>query len=168
MIFNGHWRFLLLGCILAFTACVKHCDKSLLLGEEVQIPIAFVGFTLNEIDNIHVCRIDLSDSLLRDTFAMRNILWTQKAKTSNQNITDRAPAKKGIKQYGDYESYFDHCLLVFDWASGKDTLYDLQIKKSKANVKGCHSSDPNIQIDKVSFVHNGRLVSRNESIQIVK
>jgi hypothetical protein len=41
---------------LAFVGCIKPCTKELRIGEIVQIPIQFNGFTSSEIDNIRVYR----------------------------------------------------------------------------------------------------------------
>ena len=54
------------------------------------------------------------------------------------------------------------------WYSGKDSLLNIEIKKSKEIIKGCHENAPNVKIDKLSFVHKGKTISKGESIQINK
>ena len=159
-------KYFLSSILIFFSACIKPCDEALIIGEEVQIPIEFVGFSLNEINGISVCRIDKVSPAQRDSFMMRDILWANEARTNNEIITDRVPTYKVTKKYGDYESYFDNCILIFDWQMGSDTLFDFQIKKSRRQIKGCHKNDPNVQIDKLNFVHVGESISKNQSIRI--
>lgn len=150
---------------LAFNGCKKPCEKSLRLGEIVQIPIEFKGFSISEIDNILVYRIDNSNPSLVDTFTIRSILWANMARSTSEIITDR---EQGQNQFGKYESYFDNCTLIFDWYSGKDTLSNFEVKKSKENIEGCHENDPNVKIDILSFVHKGNTIFKGESISIDK
>jgi hypothetical protein len=44
--------------IISLSACRKYCDQSLLIGEIVQIPVEFVGFSSNEVNNITVYKIN--------------------------------------------------------------------------------------------------------------
>ena len=75
--------------IIAINGCEKSCDESLRLGEIVQIPIQFNGFSNSEIDNILVYRIDNANTSPVDTFLLRDILWANKARSANEIITDR-------------------------------------------------------------------------------
>lgn len=137
------------------------------MGEIVQIPVEFVGFSLNEINQIRVYRIDKLDSNAIDTFSISEILWAREARSFHELITDNTPYSVG-KRYGDYESYFDNCDLVFNWQTGSDTLIDLIVKKSKEKIKGCHRNDPNVQINQFTFRHKGKTVNKNESIRLEK
>jgi hypothetical protein len=159
--------FIALLFIIAISGCEKPCDKSLRLGEIVQIPILFNGFSISEIDNILVYRIDNSNTSPVDTFLLRDILWANMARSTNEIITDRQSSKTQ-NQFGRYDSYFDNCTLIFDWYTGKDSLLNFEIKKSQEKIKGCHENDPNVKIDKLSFVHKGKTISKDESIQIDK
>ncbi|MCO5253899.1 MAG: hypothetical protein M9892_06020 [Bacteroidetes bacterium] len=147
-----------------FFACKKPCNQSLRIGEIVEIPIEFKGFTITEINNILVYRVDNSNTSSIDTFIMRNILWANEARSTNEIITDTDLSN----QLGYYASYLDNCTLIFDWHTGKDTLLNIEIKKSQEKIKGCHENDPNVRIDKLSFIHKGRTIHKNESIQINK
>ncbi len=153
--------------VIAISGCVKPCDKSLRIGEIVQIPILFNGFSVSEIDNILVYRIDNSNTSVVDTFLLRDILWANYARSTNEIISDRESSKAQI-QFGRYDSYFDNCTLIFDWYTGKDTLLNIEIKKSQEKIKGCHENDPNVKIDKLIFIHKGKTITKDESIQIDK
>jgi hypothetical protein len=155
-----------IGTIL-LNACTKPCEKSLRIGEIVQINTIFNGFGVSEIDNIKVYRIDNRNTGLVDTFFLSNILWVKKARSLNEIITDRAYGD-AQGQYGYYKSYFDNCTLIFDWHTGSDTLSNMLIKKSKEAIEGCHKDDPNVKIDQLSFFHKGKIISKGESIQINK
>jgi len=133
----------------------------------VQIPIIFNGFSISEIDNISVYRVDNSSTSPVDTFFLRDILWANMARSTNEIITDRE-SSIAQTQLGPYNSYFDNCTLIFDWYTGKDTLLNFEIKTSQEKIKGCHENDPNVKIDKLSFIHKGKTISKNESIQIDK
>lgn len=159
--------FISLFFIIVIAGCEKPCEKDLRIGEIVQIPIQFNGFSLTEIDNILVFRIDDSDTNSIDTFLMQDILWANMARSTNEIITDKEYSK-AQKQYGYYDSYLDNCTLIFNWNSGRDTLSNFEIKKSQEKIDGCHENDPNVKIDKLSFIHKGKTISKNESIQITK
>ncbi len=153
--------------IIAINGCEKSCDESLRLGEIVQIPIQFNGFSTSEIDNILVYRIDNANTSPVDTFLLRDILWANKARSANEIITDRQFSKTQ-NRFGRYDSYFNNCTIILDWYTGKDSLLNFEIKKSQEKIKGCHENDPNVRIDKFSFVHRGKTISKDESIQIEK
>ncbi len=152
---------------IAISGCVKPCNESLRIGEIVEIPIVFNRFNISEIDNILVYRIDNSNTNLIDTFLLRKILWANMARSANEIITDTVPSKVNSKLVI-YESYFDNCTLIFDWTSGKDTLSNFEVRKSKEQIKDCHENDPNVKIDKLSFIFKGKTISKNETIQIDK
>jgi hypothetical protein len=159
--------FILLLFSIAVIGCQKPCDESLRVGEIVQIPISFNGFSVSDIDKILVYRIDNSNKSLIDTLFLRDILWANMARSTNEIITDRE-SQKAQSQFGRYESYFDNCSLIFDWYTGKDSLLNIEIKKSQEIIKGCHENDPNVKIDKLSIIHKGKTISKGELIQIDK
>lgn len=152
--------------IQLFAGC-KRCEEILQVGEVVQIPIQFNGFRVSEIDNIMVLRIDNTGINKTDTFRLSGIIWSNYARSTSESITDRNNSRSQL-EFGDYGSYFDGCTLILNWGTNSDTLSNFEIKKSKKKVKGCHEDDPNIQIDKFSFIHKGKTISKNESIQINK
>lgn len=149
--------------LIAAFGCSKTCDDSLRVGEMVEIPVEFVGFTLPEINNMVVYRVDKSNSGEIDTILMRDLLWAKEARSNNETITDHSTDNLGY-----YSSYLDNCHLILDWHTGKDTLSDFVIKKSKALTDDCHKNDPNVRIDQLSFMHQGKMVSKNEGIQVNK
>ena len=151
--------------VLTCNGCEKPCEDSLRVGEIVQIPIQFNGFSTSEIDNIWVYRVDNSNPGFVDTFRMSSILWANRARSESELITDKV---QGRNQYGYYESYFDNCTLILDWYTNQDTLANFEVKKSKENIEGCHKNDPNVLIDKLSFVHKGKTIYKGESISIYK
>ncbi len=149
-------------------SCQKACEDYLPLGEMVQIPVEFVDFTLTEMNTIKVYRIDNLNPSQIDTFLLRDILWVQEARAFNETITDRAPGQV-TQKYGYYDSYLDQGTLVLDWDSNTDTLSNISIKKSKGEIEGdCYKNAPNVTIDHLSFIHKGKTISKNESIQIRK
>lgn len=154
--------------LFAFIGCKKEvCDESFRIGETVEIPIEFNGFNVAEIDSINVYRIDKSNFNLIDTFLLKELLWLGSAQSTNELLTDsRADLVKN--HYGYYDSYLNNSHLILDWKTGKDTLTDIIIQKSKEEIKGCHANDSNVKIDKLSFVHKGKTISKDESIQINK
>lgn len=156
-----------LAVILFLFSCSEPCDKSLRIGEIVQIPVQFQGFGINEINQITVYRINLSDPDERDTFSLREILWVKEARSVSESITDHVPGNVQ-RQYGYYESYFDGCTLILDWYTGRDTLAAFDVKKSREQIKGCHENDPNVRLDRMSFTHKGRTVHKYEPVQISK
>jgi hypothetical protein len=159
---NLHVCFLI---IMTFFACKKSCDLSYRIGEIVQIPIQFNGFSLSEIERISVFRVDKTNPKLIDTFLLKEILWEKMARTNNEIITDHVPSKIN-KEYTDYESYLNNCSLIFNWKNGSDTLANFEIYKSKESLKGCHENDANIQIDKLYFEHKRKSINKNEMIEI--
>ncbi len=149
--------------LITFYGCGKKCDMSFRVGEVVQIPIQFNNFTLAEIDNILVYRIDKSNNNVKDTARLTYFLWANKARSTNEIITESGGSSKNY-----YESTLHNCDLIFDWHSGQDTLSNIEIIKSKENVSGCHKNDPNVKIDKLTFLHKGKVVVKGETIQMNK
>lgn len=83
-------------------------------------------------------------------------------------LTDNPPQQKA-NRYNYYSSYLDESDLIFDWKTGRDTFLDIEIKKSKENISdNCHSTDPNVLVDKQQFVFHGKLIRRGETAYISK
>lgn len=150
--------------IISLSACRKYCDQSLLIGEIVQIPVEFVGFSSNKVNNITVYKINKLNPSLVDTFPMWAIIWGNQVRF-NQIITDKVPPGV-VDSFDYYDSYFDNSHLILDWQTGRDTLSDFRIKKSRGESEDCHKGDPNVKIDQFSFVHKGKTISKRESIKI--
>ena len=158
-------KVLIFALITSFYGCKRHCDLSLIVGEILRIPIEFNNFSISELHNTLVYRIDTNVKVKRDTFSLINIVFTNEIKSTKIQITD----KDMKNRYGHYESYFNACDLVFDWGSGRDTLRNLIVLKSKKEVDDeCHKDDPNVRIDVVSFIHKGKLIKKNETVFIEK
>ena len=154
--------------IMALNGCKKPCDKSLeLVGEVVRIPVLFNGFSLYEINTMLVLRVDESSTNDIDTFYLSDILWTGSGNTTSRIITDQSPSIV-YGNYGLYDSYLNECDLILHWGTGSDTLSNIEIIKSKAEIEGCFADDPNVRIDKFSFIHKGKKISKKEQIQINK
>lgn len=152
--------------LISLMGCRKYCHKDAIAGEIVEIPIQFNGFSLQEIDNIWVYRINKSNPTEIDSFFMRDILWANHARSFDEQITDKNYSTS--KTYGRYESYFDNCNLILEWGTGRDTLADFIIKKSEAVGTGCYEGQTYTQIDRFSFTHKGKNISKGEGIQIAK
>lgn len=161
------FRLILVTIAITATGCIMPCDKVLHLGEMVTIPIHFVGFSNSEIEKIYVYRHTPSPVDPIDSFLLSSLLIGHTAGSSDVEITDNNLSRNG-KQYGNYESYLHNCSLILDWGSGRDTLHDIEILKSKSKGDRCHKSNPNVRIDKISYRHKDRTILKNESIDIVK
>lgn len=145
-----------------FLGC--YCYKELYVGEMLKIPIEFENFRTDELNSIRIYRIDPDSSVKRDTFLLRDIAFYNEIKSNKVDITDRDI----VRIYGDYESYFNECSLVFDWETGTDTFKNMKVSKSREEGERCHKDDPNIRIDNVSFVHKGSIVGKDETVIIEK
>lgn len=136
------------------------------VGEMLMIPLQFEGFTEQEINQIMVYRIEGSNPNQVDTFALQNSVWPT-AETSNlRQLTDKNFSRN--KDYGYYESYLHDCTLILDWYTGQDTLYNLIVRKSQENVKGCYEDHPNIMVNEASLTHKGVRYQKDEIITIKK
>lgn len=104
------------------------------------------------------------DTLIKnDTFALEDIVWGHQIQGNQITITDNDL----FNRYGFYESYFNGCDLIFKWSKSSDTFKNMVILKSKENIKDkCHKNDPNIKIDKVTFEHKGKLINKDELVNI--
>ncbi len=154
--------FLLL-YISTFHFGCKACDQSLHLGEVVEIPVEFVGFSISDINTMKVYRISRVDTSKKDTFLLTYELPGNVAALSTQ-ITDNTYNGS----YGNYDSYFDKSDLILDWTSNRDTLSNFIIKKSKGESDKCHKDDPNVVIDQLTFIHKGKTISKGDGITIYK
>jgi hypothetical protein len=151
--------------ITSFYSC-KKCNLDYRIGEEVQIPIKFNGFTDYEVNYMRVYRIDSDITIKIDTFLFQNFTPFFPIKDGFVNISDRS---MNDINYGYYESYLNNCNLIFDWQTGRDTLKNIKIKKSKEKVKDkCYENHPNIKIDLVTFSFKNNTHNKGDLITINK
>ncbi|MDP2174751.1 MAG: hypothetical protein Q8K70_02460 [Bacteroidota bacterium] len=152
--------------ITSLHAC-KRCHLDLIIGEDLQIPMKFNGFTDQEINSIKVYRIDLDTNIKTDTFRFQHFITPYfPLKDGSVKFSDRP---MNNKNYGYYDSYLNNCHLVFDWYSGRDTLKNLVIKKSKEKVKDkCYENDPNVKIDFISFSYKNNTYNKGDLVTINK
>ena len=163
--------FILSALLLTYTGCKKavNCDSSVYTGESVMIPITFIGFFPQEIDNIQVYRTNAAFPGKVDTFALSKILYAYSSHSDNEHITDRALNGNTDPLY----SYLDNCTLVFHWPSNtglkNDTLSNFKISKSKVSTDDkCHKDDPIVKIDAVTYTYKGKTIAKDSSITIFK
>jgi hypothetical protein len=154
----------LIATVLLFSKC-RECSNDVNYGERVLIPVQFEDYTLQEINEAHAVRIDRT-TLKRDSFDFRQIMAAYSAYNYSTQITDRPQSGS----YSDYESYLNNSDLIIIRRNrdGSDTLSNIVIKKSKAEVDKCHKDDPNVRVDEVSFVYKGKTYTRNQVVTITK
>lgn len=112
---------------------------------------------------MRVIRKSHNSLIKNDTFGLEDIAWGHQIKGNQITITDNDL----YNRFGYYESYFNDCELIFKWNNASDTFKNMVILKSKENIKDkCHQDDPNIRIDKVTFEHKGKLINKDELVNI--
>ena len=142
------------------------CDESLLMGQEVQIPLVFENYAIAEINSMRLLIINqtnqdtINDNLTRYLFGSQIL-------TTNY-LTDHPIV-------GYYTSDLDSkdIFFVFPASDGSftkiDSLTQMVIKKSQGTTTDkCHENDPNIKIDELHFVHNGQTLGKDDTIRIKK
>jgi hypothetical protein len=156
----------LIATVLLFSRC-RECGSEVNYGERVLIPVQFEDFTLQEINEMRAIRIDRSNPSDRDSFDFKQIMAPYAAHNYSTQITDRP--QNGAK-FGDYESYLNNSDLILIWRNnmGSDTLSNIVIRKSKAEADKCHKDDPNVRVDEVSFVFEGKTYTKNQVITMTK
>ncbi len=152
----------LIAILLFFSKC-RECSRDVNYGERVLIPVQFEDFTLQEINEMDVYRIDRT-TLKRDTFELKQLMAAYTAYNYTTQITDR-PYKA---QYGYYDSYLNNTDLILAWRYGTDTLSNIKIRKSQAEADKCDKNDPNVRVDEVSFVFRGKEYGKNQAIVMTK
>jgi hypothetical protein len=157
---------LILLCCSAFLIYSCACDESLLIGQEVQIPLVFENFSTAEINSMRLLIVDKTN---QDTIndKLTSYLFGSQILTTNY-LTDH-PTE------GYYTSDMDgkDIFFVFTESNGSftkiDSLMQMVIKKSQGtSTDKCHENDPNISIDELSFVHNGQTLGKEDNIRIKK
>ena len=137
--------------IASFFGCSKVCNEDLRVGEKVRIPLDLSNYSDNEAQVLHVWNVNGSDTTNRN---LAEFLFSHSL-SDNNYITDNQPN-------GFYSSDLDGSSLFFveyitnDSIAIKDSLTDIVIKKSQEQVDDpCYADHPNIQIDELSFEHEG-------------
>lgn len=158
------WIIFVLAFSLFALGCA--CDDSLILGQEVQIPLVFENFSTEEINDMRLLIIEENS---KDTInaKLTSYLFGSQILTTNY-LTDH-PTE------GYYTSDMDgkDVFFVFEESKGSftkiDSLMTMVIKKSQGYTSDkCHENDPNIRIDELSFVHNGQTLGKEDNIRIKK
>lgn len=84
-------------CTLLFlNSCKKPCHKDLRIGEILEIPLQFEGFSDKEINQIFVYRIDLDPSVKTDTFSFSSFTPFYPVKAGFVNLSDKTMYNKKI------------------------------------------------------------------------
>ncbi len=152
----------LIAIVLLFSRC-RECSNDINYGERVLIPVSFEDFTVQEINEMNVYRIDRT-TFKRDTFKLPHLMAAYGAYNYSTMITDRAYKS----DYGYYDSYLNNSDLILAWSGGSDTMSNIVIKKSKADGDKCHKDDPNVRVDEISFVWRSKAYHKNEIILMTK
>jgi len=142
---------LLLALLLSASSCEKYCTEELILGQRVEIPLDLKNYPEKQAENLYVWNVnngDTTETFLKDILARRQF-------TENNSITDNSPE-------GYYSSDLDGSSLYFleftenEGMVLRDSMTQISIKKSRKTIEDeCHKDDPNVQIDQLSFMHNG-------------
>lgn len=157
------WTILVFGFSLFAAGC--GCDESLVIGEEVRIPLVFENYSTAEINAMDLL---LVDPITNDTVSdkLPRYLWGGQILTTNY-LTDKPTA-------GYYTSDMDGKNIYFAFKTDNqyqiiDSLMNMVIKKSQGtSTDKCHENDPNIRIDELSFVHKGETLGKKGVIKISK
>lgn len=141
-------------------SCETVCNDDLRLGEVLRIPIDLQNYPNNEAELLQVWKINGVDTTKSD---LKNFLLTQSS-TAENNITDKSPD-------GYYSSDLDGSSLYFyemrtnDSLILQDSMTNVTIKKSQEKVEDpCYADDPNIQIDELSFTHDGVVKGKGDVV----
>ena len=149
-------------CCISLLSCQTNCNEDLLVGERVEIPIDLSNYSESEASGLFTWTVSDGDTIEQ---LLRTILINQDFQ--NPRITDQNPD-------GYYSSNLNGSNLYFFELNSekeqivKDSITDIVIEKSQGNVDDpCYKDDPNVQIDVLSYVHNGEQKGRND-ILIIK
>lgn len=147
--------------IMLFSSCGKLCHKDLRVGEMLMIPIDFSQYDAREVGRIQVLNVNNGDTFsgsLRD-----NYLFHKTGREENW-LTDNP-------MDGYYSSDLDGSNLYFCFRLSEnafqmlDSITHIVVKKSQEKVKEpCYKDHPNVQIDALSFDHNGKTLYKNDTL----
>lgn len=149
--------------MVSASSCTKYCNEDLRVGEAVQIPLNLENYPNNQAQVLQVWKITDSDTTIH---TLAELLWTRSL-SDNPSITDNAPD-------GHYSSDLDGSNLYFyEWYDTdslilRDSMTNIVIRKSQEKVDDpCYADHPNVQIDELSFLHNG-MTKRKGDVVVLK
>ena len=155
---------ILLAIALFLIGCEKNCNEDFRLGEVLQIPLDLNNYQEADWPHFFVLKINKTDSLRSP---LSDILWTGSFSDDNK-ITDSSPD-------GDYSSDLDGSSLHFYYydTDGKEVLVDsmtnIVIRKSQEKVDDpCYADHPSVQIDELSYEHNGQTKGKGDIVVLRK
>lgn len=153
--------FAFISLFLLWTGCTTYCNEDLRLGQMVQIPIDLQNYPEEDAQSLYTWIINEGDTTEQP---LRDILWAQNF--DNPRITDESPDGYYSSNLHGSDIYF----FQYDESSNKvlrDSITDIIILKSQEKIDDpCYKGHPNVQIDELSFVHEGRTKGRNDIIII--
>ena len=149
-------------CWYTLSGCVKNCNEDLRIGQQVQIPLDLSDFSSAERALLQLKLIGISDSF---THPIDNYLLSYHEAGDIYYLSDHAPD-------GYYSSDLDGRSIYFMMpdTSGQyqevDSMTNIVLKKSQEEVDDpCYKDHPNIQIDELSYIHDGQ--KRDENYTLV-
>lgn len=151
----------ILGLALSAGGCGRLCNKDLLVGEDLMIPLNLSKYSKTEMEYIYVWKVNNGDTFrgrLLNDYLFQNLIREQNWLTDN-------PIN------GHYSSDLDGSNLYFYFPLSDtsyqllDSMTDIVIKKSKGEVDNkCYEDDPNVQIDVVSYMQAGQIMGKNDTL----
>jgi len=149
---------------LLSVGCERLCNKESYFGEVVQIPLDLKNHPGRQAQNLSVWSVNSGDTT---ESSLSNILYYRQV-TENNSITDNPPS-------GYYSSDLDgSSLYFFEYVSQdsiiiRDSMTNIIIKKSqKTESDPCYADDPNIQIDELSFTHDGVVKGKGDVVVLAR
>ncbi|MBT6234665.1 MAG: hypothetical protein HOI49_01055 [Bacteroidetes bacterium] len=149
---------------LCMFGCAKVCTLESLLGEMLRIPLDLSAYSTQEISAIDVWNVNNGDTTstpLRSNYLAENSdgqYWL------TDNNTD-----------GYYSSDLDGSNLYFYFRLSDtsvqllDSITHITVKKSKGEVDDvCYEDDPNVQIDEISYLHDGNTMGKDNVLILNK
>ena len=151
---------ILLLVIFSVSSCDPVCHEDLRLGVVLRIPLDLLNYSASETELLQVWRVNGTDTVKSE---LKELLLAG-AITADNNITDKTPD-------GYYSSDLDGSSLYFyqmrtnDSLILQDSMTNITIKKSQEKVDDpCYADDPNIQIDELSFTHDGVVKGKSDVV----
>jgi hypothetical protein len=145
---------------VGFVSCETLCNEDLRLGQILEIPLDLRNYPDKEAEFLWVVNVNRSQ---RDTSFLRDILFSHSISSDNA-ITDENPD-------GYYSSNLDGSNLYFyeqlenNTFVLRDSMTHIVVKKSQEKVDDpCYKDHPNIQIDELSFTHDGVVKGKGDVV----
>ncbi|MFT5953079.1 MAG: hypothetical protein ACI9AU_001808 [Bacteroidia bacterium] len=154
---NMKHGMVLLVVTLLSVGCEKYCTEESILGHLVEIPLDLSKYSINEASYIYVINAGTSDTIFEP---LTHFLLHKQVRESNF-LTDYGSS-------GYYESSLNGRKLFFSYAGIlMDSMTNIVIKKSQEKISDkCHKDDPNIQIDELSFTHDGVVKGKGDVVAL--